>query len=106
MPDADGLHLLVEMHPIIAVVRSAKEDDEAFARLAAASLKRQDYDYDPAEWVVAPPEWGWFRINPCNCGEHAWHIATVDGPGRGRWRGSYVRVMQRSTAVSEPTGGP
>lgn len=85
------IHNLVDMEPIIAVVRDPDEDVERFYRLARAELDVQGHEL--AEWDVEPPEWGWFRINPCPpvCSEHGWHIATATGPGPGRWRGSYVK---------------
>jgi len=39
------------------------------------------------------PEVGWYRCNPCHCGEeHRFDMATADGPGRGNFRGVYFRA--------------
>ena len=35
---------------------------------------------------------GWFRFNPCHCGDHGWHLGNASGPGRGRFLGVSLDV--------------
>lgn len=87
-------HGLLDCEPNVAVVRCQDEDEATFYRLATHQVELQGID--TSQWHVAPPEWRWFRMSPCggNCGEHGWHIDPRTGPGRGNWRGSYVRVLR------------
>jgi hypothetical protein len=53
--------------------------DESDARLRVDQIK------------ALKPEIGWWRTNPCYCGdEHRFDMGTADGPGRGNFRGVYL----------------
>lgn len=94
-----AVHGLIDMWPYEAVVRCDEGDVETFMRLAAdhAFVGK---DVDPNLFEIAPPNWRWFRMNPCGgeCGEHGWHIGGAAGPGPGNWCGSYVKLVRRSEA--------
>lgn len=68
-------------------------DVETARRAVAFALHRSDHldDEDIAEWFARhSPEIGWWRCNPCICGEeHNFDMARADGPGRGNFRGVY-----------------
>jgi hypothetical protein len=70
-------------------------DNVAMAReLVRSELRASDMGYvdeEIDEWFCRhSPEVGWFRCNPCICGEgHAFDMAKVDGPGPGNFRAVY-----------------
>ncbi len=62
------------------VVKAMIEESEDFLD----ELFDLDYDWE-AQLNVSRA--GYFRFNPCNCGEHGWHLGYASGPGRGRFEG-------------------
>jgi hypothetical protein len=80
----------------------AGTDDEETARAAVFDWLRADDPLMPEEdhrERVADhrPRVGWYRWNPCNkrsCydgGGHSGHLGYAQGPGRGTFRGVYLR---------------
>lgn len=68
-------------------------DNIVLAReLVRSELRRDGYtDEEIDGWFRRrSPEVGWWRCNPCICGEeHSFDMAKADGPGRGNFRGVY-----------------
>jgi hypothetical protein len=70
-------------------------DDVEAARHAVFEHLHKQGDHTPDEAADRiyrlRPEVGWYRTNPCICGdEHRFDMATADGPGRGTFRGIYL----------------
>lgn len=66
----------------LEVVRRLLEDDD-YVRDEAP----EDEDWE-VELVVVRV--GLFRVNPCGCGEHGWHLGFANKPGRGVFTGVYL----------------
>ena len=88
-----AIYTLVDMDPAIAIVRCAEGDRATFDSLAAMYLAR-DY-YDLTEYMVAEPEWRWYRMNPAPHADYSWELGTANGPGRGNWMGALVKLVRR-----------
>lgn len=68
--------------------------DVEVARLAVAYNLQEIEHFDKEardEWFERRSvEVGWWRTNPCICGEgHSFDMAKVGGPGRGNFKGVY-----------------
>jgi len=89
-------HGLSDCWPAIGLVRDAQRRETVFADLAAGIA--HDHSVDPTTHQVAPPEWRWYRINPCNCGEHKWHYDDGKQGQRGSFLGSLIVIRRKSGA--------
>lgn len=81
------------------LVRGTEDAQEAKdAALRYFMDENRDLPYDEqdarlfrAQIEALTPEVGWWRTNPCYCGdEHRFDMGTADGPGRGNFRGVYL----------------
>lgn len=88
------VHRLLEAPAdVVAVVRYSGDVDE-FAALAHAWLIQTEGVFFDAAYAVAAPDLAWFRFNPERSDEYAWQLGHATGPGRGNWRGSYLKLVQ------------
>lgn len=83
---------------LVRGTQDVEEARDAMLRYAMTSRWREDlgqFDEQEArlyrsQLEALRPEVGWFRCNPCYCGEeHLFDMATADGPGQGNFRGVY-----------------
>lgn len=76
-------------------VRGTDDPEAALAILldeypeSAEDVEAEDVDL---ELVPNVDRAGWFRFNPCTCGEHGWHLGYANGPGRGNFIGVSLDV--------------
>lgn len=94
-------HHLEDCWPAIGLVRDAEQRDAMFYDLASSIANRDAIDL--VEFEIAPPEWQWYRINPCSphlCGEHAWHYDDGTPGQRGSFVGALIVIRRREPAVA------
>lgn len=84
-PKPPSARRLVDCDEAVVVFRC--QDPELAAR-AALDLLAEEYEGGDVDLQL---EAGWYRINPCNCGDgHRWDLGTAYGPGSGNSRGYLV----------------
>ena len=83
----------------LAVIRCPEGDRAEFDRLVTEYFRQEGTD--PSDYVVAEPEWHWYRMNPQpSDSEYAWVLARPKGPGPGNWVGAILRVSPATAQVS------
>lgn len=76
-----------------AVVRYSGDPDEYYALAWSWLMDEHGLFYDHPI-AVAPPQPRWFRMNAYQGDDYGWLLGFADGPGRGNWLGSYLRIVK------------
>lgn len=72
------------------LVRGTNDVEQARTALRQKLARDPDTEEISTQMARLIPEPGWFRCNPCICGEeHRFDMAQVAGPGPGNFRGVY-----------------
>lgn len=107
MSQIRAIHAIDEAGPVVRCAPDADLDLLLLEVLAEVS-DNTDYGYDWDMWAYDEPSaiahgWeyaidgatvGWFRMDPCNCGDHGWHLRHLgdERPESNHRRGAWFGV--------------